>query len=196
MKRVVRTNVFETNSSSSHSLIVTKRTGYFTREEINEDFWICDDGLCTIWDTSVVFGRSPDRPLYTFREKLNYLLAYYGDNRLSGEKIEELKAICAKYIDGFVDFHTNGEEEYGNRFSGYIDHQSLGLLDAFFKSHPEVTLEEFLIRKDIVIVIDGDEYGMLSGFVDAGLIDVNFVKEEYGSSDILEELAEYNYEED
>lgn len=40
MKRQVRTNVFETNSSSQHSLCIMKKDEHYTSEEILEDFFM------------------------------------------------------------------------------------------------------------------------------------------------------------
>lgn len=34
----IRHNVFETNSSSSHSLVITTDNEHYTREEINKNF--------------------------------------------------------------------------------------------------------------------------------------------------------------
>ena len=43
MKRQIRTNVFETNSSSQHSLCVMKKDEHYTSEEILKDFYLWDD---------------------------------------------------------------------------------------------------------------------------------------------------------
>lgn len=52
---------------------------------------------------------------------------------------------------------------------GSIDHQSSGLLRGFLKTN-NLTLEDFLVRKDVVVVIDGDEYCELDNLIDCGLI--------------------------
>jgi len=52
---------------------------------------------------------------------------------------------------------------------GEIDHASSGLLKRFLKE-TNMNLEEYLIRKDIVVVIDGDEYCELDNLIDCGLI--------------------------
>ena len=36
----IRRNVFETNSSSSHSLVITTDDEHYTREEINKNFYM------------------------------------------------------------------------------------------------------------------------------------------------------------
>ena len=52
---------------------------------------------------------------------------------------------------------------------GNIDHQSAGLLKRFLKDN-NLSLEDYLVRKDIVVVIDGDEYCELSSLIECGLI--------------------------
>lgn len=52
---------------------------------------------------------------------------------------------------------------------GSIDHQSCGLLTGFLELN-KLSLEDFLIRKDIVVVIDGDEYCELDNLIECGLI--------------------------
>ena len=52
---------------------------------------------------------------------------------------------------------------------GEIDHQSSGLLKRFLKDN-NLSLEDYLVRKDIVVVIDGDEYCELSSLIECGLI--------------------------
>ena len=52
---------------------------------------------------------------------------------------------------------------------GEIDHQSAGLLKRFLKDN-NLSLEDYLVRKDIVVVIDGDEYCELDNLIECGLV--------------------------
>lgn len=52
---------------------------------------------------------------------------------------------------------------------GSIDHQSVGRLKGFLKAN-NISLEDYLVRKDIVVVIDGDEHCELGNLIDCGLI--------------------------
>lgn len=52
---------------------------------------------------------------------------------------------------------------------GEIDHQSMGLLKRFLKDN-NLSLEDYLVRKDVVVVITGDEYSTLSDMFECGLI--------------------------
>lgn len=103
MKRQVRNSVFETNSSSMHSLTVMKRDDRYTPEEILEDIWLYydeetgEDCIWEIWDGELEFGRSPFRALITFKDKWLYacasLVFEYND-----DAYKELLAIALKYI--------------------------------------------------------------------------------------------------
>jgi hypothetical protein len=52
---------------------------------------------------------------------------------------------------------------------GTVDHQSSGLLKGFLRDN-NLTLEDYLVRKDVVVIIDGDEYCELDNLIDCGLI--------------------------
>lgn len=43
MKRQIRRGVFETNSSSQHSLCIMKNDEHYTPDEIAKDFYLWDD---------------------------------------------------------------------------------------------------------------------------------------------------------
>lgn len=123
MKRQIRRNVFETNSSSMHSLTVMKRNDKYTPEEIMEDIWLSDDRetgeedcVWNIWnESSLKFGRSPFRVLGTFREKWLYACASlvhdYNDN-----VYKELVEIALKYIPNLKKIKLpKTSESYANK---------------------------------------------------------------------------------
>lgn len=53
---------------------------------------------------------------------------------------------------------------------GSIDHQSSGLLRRFLADN-NLSLEDYLVRKDVCVVTDGDEYCELGKLIDCGMID-------------------------
>ena len=61
---------------------------------------------------------------------------------------------------------------------GSIDHQSKGLLTSFLKSN-NLSLEDYLVRKDIITIITGDEFSTFTDMVTCGLIDVNNIVIQY-----------------
>ena len=94
MKYQIRKSVWESNSSSMHSLVVTKKNSNIrmTQEEIRHEFYLDEDWYkerhknnekeivkIDPWDNE--FGRSPFDVLVTFTDKLAYAVAEYcGDN--------------------------------------------------------------------------------------------------------------------
>ena len=59
---------------------------------------------------------------------------------------------------------------------GYIDHQSSGLLQNFLETS-HVSLEDFLTRKEYVVVIDGDEYYDFERYIEYEMIDPSKIEE-------------------
>lgn len=53
---------------------------------------------------------------------------------------------------------------------GSIDHQSFGRLEGFLQEN-NLTLEDYLVKRDIVVVIDGDEVHELGNLINCGLIE-------------------------
>lgn len=96
MKRQIRRGVFETNSSSMHSLAVMKRNDKYSPEEIEDDLWICS-GEWRIYENDLSFGRYPFKILSSFSDKWCYacasLVREYKD-----KKYNELVNIAFKYI--------------------------------------------------------------------------------------------------
>lgn len=94
MKYQVRKGCFESNSSSMHSLVVTKKNSNvrMTQEEIRDEFYLNEDWykerhkndekeIVKIYPFDNDFGRSPFTVLTTFSDKLAYAVAEYcGDN--------------------------------------------------------------------------------------------------------------------
>ena len=106
MRRQIRRNVFETNSSSMHSLTVMKRDDKYTSEEILEEIYLCknketgeDKCVWNIWDHDLEFGRSPFRALGTFTDKWLYACASLVHD-YNDETYKELVALALKYIPG------------------------------------------------------------------------------------------------
>ena len=171
----IRRNVFETNSSSSHSLVITTDNEHYTREEINKDFYMTD-GIVRLWEDSLEFYRSPFDMLVTFRDKLRYAIA-----SSNGNLVNQCRELCQKYVDGFVDFKfdkidyvwDSEVEDYVEtddpipNYGGTDDYQIEGWL-----KHYNISLEEFLTNKRYIVVVDGDEYCVWSNIKNSGLVDV------------------------
>lgn len=119
MKYQVRKSCFESNSSSMHSLIITKKNSNvrMTQEEIRDEFYLDEDWYkeqhkndeeeivkIDPWDNE--FGRSSFNVLVTFGDKLAYAVAEYCGNNysiksyLESEKVfdEMFKPLLIKLI--------------------------------------------------------------------------------------------------
>ena len=198
----VRNSVFETNSSSSHSIIVLNKASddrKYTKEEFEDGFYLeyRDNGVFKIpYDDDLDFGRYPFRILSSFRDKLYYSIASFCGNAPymstsidNKDKFEELVEIAKKYIDGLSDieapktsYWSDEREEYIDcDYYGDIDHQSLGLLKECLLGE-DISLEEFLTNKKYVIIIDGDEYDTFLDMIDSGIVDLDSIKKAYSAS--------------
>lgn len=173
----IRRNVFETNSSSSHSLVITTDNEHYTREKINKNFYITKEGKVRLWESSLEFYRSPFDMLVTFEDKLRYAIA-----SSNGNLVDDCREICKKYVDGFTDFefdtkdyvwdsevkdYVETDEPIPN-YGGTDDYQIEGWLKSY-----NVSLEEFLTNKRYIVVVDGDEYNCWFHIKDSGLVDTS-----------------------
>lgn len=180
MKRIVRKGLFESNSSSSHSLVITGAT---TTEV--PDPWLNKDGMLTIWDEDdLAFDRRPQPPLIKFEDKLRYLIAAYSQNK---EKINEIIETVKRIVPDCkgIEFpYRRNLHQYDIEVDsyGYIDHQSSHILRNYLEKH-NVSFEEFLTHDKYVIVLDGDEYDMWGSFKASGLINEDFIEKEIGIYD-------------
>lgn len=173
----IRRNVFETNSSSSHSLVITTDNEHYTREEINKNFYVTKKGIVRLWESSLEFYRSPFDMLVTFKDKLRYAIA-----SSNGNLVDDCREICKKYVDGFTDFefdtkdyvwdsevkdYVETDEPIPN-YGGTDDYQIEGWLKYY-----NVSLEEFLTNKRYIVVVDGDEYAIYDHIKKSGLFDTS-----------------------
>lgn len=104
MKRQIRRGVFETNSSSQHSLCIMKKDEHYTPDEIAKDFYLWDDKEtgekdCEwhIWDHNMEFGRSPFRALSNFHDKWLYACASLV-HEYNDENYKRLETLALKYV--------------------------------------------------------------------------------------------------
>lgn len=106
MKRQIRRGVFETNSSSQHSLCIMKKDEHYTPDEIAKDFYLWDDKEtgekdCEwhIWDHNMEFGRSSFRALSNFHDKWLYACASLV-HEYNDENYKKLESLALKYVHG------------------------------------------------------------------------------------------------
>ena len=180
----IRKGVFETNSSSSHSIVMMKKDKPIKTElegnMIDADWKVNKEGVMDFWyDHDLEFGRSPFDLLTDWYDRLKYCVAYYGNNQ---NKLDELEHICQRRIAGFVKFKFGKDRWDGTEYHGYVDHQSMGLLDHALEKY-NIDLEEFIFNDRFIVVIDGDEYCVFDTLIESEMF----------NSDNVEDIASASY---
>lgn len=162
----IRRSCFETNSSSSHSLVVrsdeivreTEDAEYYTHDEMLKELRnINENGVLDASDECWYFGRAPFRPLYRFADKFKYAIANCCAQEDTDELLELLRELVPEVKEViFPKKYSVGVDEYALR---YCLHNC------------GVDMREFLTNKKYVIIQDGDEYHIWSDLVELGIID-------------------------
>lgn len=174
----IRNGVFETNSSSMHSLVIKKNGGHYNNEEIMEYLWLDNDGTWDIWNQEYIeFGRYPFKCLATFESKVRYAIASLCGYRIDAE--ERFKEIENIVIESVLE--CNGIKlpqmpwsDSGQLSYGYVDED---ILTPFLKNE-NVSLKEFLTNKKYIVIVDGDEYCIWNSMKDAGIINLDEIEKE------------------
>lgn len=140
----IRRNVFETNSSSMHSLVISKKDkGY------SYDLPVDSDGVLKI--PFGEFGWGPDI-LQTPIKKLSYLITDRG--QLDGEIVDMIKEHCPNVKEIKLKTINSYYPE------GYVDHQSYG-------TSSEISPEELVFNNNIIVVIDNDNSCFFSDYTNS-----------------------------
>lgn len=153
----VRKNIFETNSSSTHSLVISKKDrGY------DYDGLIIKDGVLHI--SFGEYGWGPEI-LRTPNEKLSYLITdrnnidYDWECPPSEEEFEELLANDPKVqeiinvVKSCCPEIKEVKYEFGDEYNplGYVDHQSRGA-----SYEHDLSIEDIIFSNKVIILIDND----------------------------------------
>ena len=125
MKRVIRRNIYETNSSSAHSLIVTKNDRHVDPEKIvwdntkefdrDDNIYLGRDGELSLYNIEYGFGRAPFTMLTSFEDKLKYAMCeylgyLYPDDPEWDKLYGEFEEICRDTIPGFKGFDIHKKD--------------------------------------------------------------------------------------
>lgn len=175
----IRDNTFETNSSSSHSLIITDFDGKYTSEEMMKGIYLWDGNKDRMYESNLEFYRSPFSLLATFESKSRYAIAS-SDGRLA----DEIEKIWHKYIPNFNGFKFDmktEEYDYDKKewvdldepkpiYGGTDDYEIEGWLKSY-----NVSLEDFLTMRRYMVVCDGDETREWYHILDSGLVDKSHI---------------------
>ena len=184
MKRQIRSSVFETNSSSMHSLVVKKDDGCYADNELRRHLWLGNDGIWKIWDEDdITFGRYPFKCLCTFESKVRYAIASLcGWRKDAAEQFEEIECIVKEVIPECTGielpkvswiWNADGDDKISY---GSVDED---ILSPFLKEE-NISLKEFFTNKKYVVIVDGDEYCIWNDLKNSGLVNANEIEKEFG----------------
>lgn len=158
----IRSNTFETNSSSSHSLVLSSgMEAKLTPEKCRMSLWFDYDEETGIWEPDkeyeyFTFNRYPFKILRHFDEKLMFLYANAPTRKRGKDKYgydiyereyykisREVRKILPEYRKvKFIRDRKPSCEAYG-------------VLD-IIKEH--ISLIDFLTDPNVIVICDGDEY--------------------------------------
>lgn len=216
MKRQIRRGVFETNSSSMHSLVVKKKSEYITEEEFRDQIYVENDGMLHVYHTDLYFGRSPFQILTSVRDKVFYTLAsmcYYKGDEVYKEICETIRSYIPEFKDIELDIEasTHSKDYYtkeamDNHFGegNYVDigdyyvswGYNVGSVDedilSEFLEKENISIAEFLKNKRYIVIVDGDEYRIYKDMKRCGLINKDEIEKEYTPGDWMGEDEEEN----
>ena len=128
------------------------------------DFW---------YEGDLEFGRSPFDLLTDWYGRLRYAIASYGGDK---DKLNDLEEICQRRIENFDHFKFKEDRWENGEYHGYVDHQSIGLLNAALGKY-SVSLEDFIFDDRFIVVIDGDEYNVFNTLVDTDMFNKDAVED-------------------
>lgn len=135
----IRSKIFETNSSSTHSVIIDTKSDYIN---ISKELIEVNTGEYG-WE---------EETYYDFYDRANYALTYAA-NYGTVEDIELMKKVIEEHTGATVRLHMD-LDQYGS--SGYIDHQSVDEAATIFAS--EQTIKDFLFRESSYFETDNDNH--------------------------------------
>lgn len=195
MKHVIRSSCFETNSSSMHSVVVTKSKEKVTPDNIlwdrnnptiDDGVYICLDGKWSLQDVDKGYGRYPFRILTSFEDKFKYSLCEYLGNMYEDDPrwektIDQFYEIAEELIPGFKDFyfHTKDVDIYLDADGNDIPHCKLIYKDwdeekdravYYYRDkddnpHDAIFDEENYLEMPDIGMIDHQSMGLLKNFL-------------------------------
>lgn len=170
----IRRNVFETNSSSMHSLVIVKKPKPYTKNELNLfTYYNKDEFNLFGWSEDGNYERAPYRVLRTPLDKLRYYSAYILGTCEEFDKINDIKnfinqqtGINQENINlGYVDDET---KDYG-----YVSPNDTGE-DVFeFVKRKNIDWKDLILNPKYVIIVDGDEYQLFKALFESNILDAN-----------------------
>lgn len=187
MKRTIRRGCFETNSSSMHSIVVTKDDHIFNKEELSYHFKEYND--YEIWqDDDLNFGRYPFEILSDLEDKIRYAIASYCSYKsrkyceafiskltdIIREELPDFKKIIVPHNSGpvFLDIHGQELEKDEVHWDRYETDEESGKEESVYVYTDEqgnkhdATRADYWKDYDYFGYVDHQSSGLLQGFLE------------------------------
>ena len=191
----IRKSMFETNSSSMHSIVVTSEehllaekdlfAGNYYGKNFYKDICLDDNGLWYFCKEDLDFGTHPFRILCTLKEKTAYAIASLCSYQCDAENtIERMEEIIETVVPDFKGFRFDKEtyedegEEHSYDIYGGVDHQSYMLLQNVLWEE-DITLEDFLLNEKYWVIIDSDDQNDYRRLMEHHIINSNIMVKRY-----------------
>ncbi len=145
MNKVTRHAVFETNSSSSHSISISP-------DEVLTDKLAVHNGVCQIHDGEFGWGVEVFSDAST---KASYCYTYARANKGTGNLLQTISERPLNMLQEVIEEQMECKVEFVSD-EGYIDHQSEETCIAAFKDRD--TLRRFIFSPKSILNIDHDNH--------------------------------------
>lgn len=187
MKQTIRYSTFETNSSSMHSLVVTKSPKKYSARDLalGYDQDDLENGKpFYLWgwasEEDMTYERWPFRILSTPLEKLQYYCAYTLQNysaRPNKKAIKDVTAFVmrqtgikkAKDVILYQRFRENSK----NKFYGVVAFNDTGESPMEFIKKNKINWEDFILNPKYIVIVDGDEEQNFKSLVNSGVVNTD-----------------------
>ena len=181
----IRRNCFETNSSSMHSIAITKNSLPYSKYD-KLDYMVEDNGLLDLYKyehETDYYERYPFMILRSEEDKLKYVLGYYYsyDGKKTKENKADIEAIHKlvktrypeiKKIKDWAD-GTNWQGKDIKKYPITAKYNDTGESVFEFIKRKNLSIEDVIFNPTIIIFVDGDEYQETYKLFDARIIDEN-----------------------
>ena len=179
----IRRSVFETNSSSMHSLVIVKKPKPYTKDELNLFTYNGEYEFNLFYDREDAnYERAPYRVLRTPLDKLKYYSAYILGTCNKLDKIGEIKNFINQQtgidqeninLEHVETHYTRSGKEIETRDYGYVSSNDSGE-DVFdFVKRKNIDWKDLILNPKYVIIVDGDEYQLFKALFKSNILDAN-----------------------
>jgi len=170
--KIVRQGAFESNSSSSHSLLIRRQGGMYygdlqpkpydrlVHTKFGEFGWGVDTYYSTATKLSYAVTMVAETEEFNSEDEFYETAGMKAINELIKDKCH-CNGVCVDYPNFQSESYTwNGEIKHYMSHNGYIDHQSCECYNSLqdFLNDWDITLERFIFDDNVGLLIDNDNH--------------------------------------